>query len=236
MTLTGHLRELRQRLIRVLIGIAVAFVFTYYWSEDIYRLLVAPLLPHLPEEQRFIVFSTVTEPFFTYLKVGLLGAVVVALPYILYEAWAFIAPALYEQEKRVFLPVVALSFLLFVAGILFAYFVVFPAAFRYLMGFSADLLKPYVSMALYMGLVVRLLLAFGLAFQLPLLMLVLARAGIVEAGRFKGWWKYALVLSLMAGALLTPPDPLSQVLMALPLMVLYWLGVALALLFGRKGG
>lgn len=236
MTLTGHLRELRQRLIRALISIAIAFVFTYYWSEEIYRLLIAPLIPYLPEEQRFIVFTTVTEPFFTYLKVGFLGAVVVAMPYILYEVWAFVAPALYEEERRLFLPLVTLSFLLFVAGILFAYFVVFPVAFRYLMGFSGEMLKPYVSMALYMGLVVRLLFAFGVAFQVPLIIMVLVRAGIVSIERLKGWWKYALILSLVAGALLTPPDPLSQLLMALPLMALYWLGVALAILFGRKGG
>ncbi len=236
MTLTGHLRELRQRLIRALVSIAIAFVFTYHWSDRLYGILVAPLLPYLPEEQRFMVFTTVTEPFFTYLKVGLVGAVVVALPYILYQVWAFVAPALYEQEKRVFLPVVALSFFLFVAGILFAYFVVFPPAFRYLMGFSGEMLRPYVSMSLYLGLAIRLLFAFGLAFQLPLLVVVLVRSGMVSVETLRGWWKYALVLSLVAGALLTPPDPFSQLLMAMPLIALYWLGVILAMLSHRKGG
>ena len=234
MPLTGHLQELRHRLIKSLGAVAICFVFTYALSESLYALLTAPLIPALPEESRFMAFTGVAEPFFTYLKVGFFGAVFVASPVILHQGWAFIAPALYEKERRWFLPVVCASLVLFITGVVFAYLVVLPLAFTYLMGYAGPELKPVLSMSLYLSISTKLLMAFGVSFQLPLVMLVLARIGVVDSAWFLGWWRYALVLSVVFGALLTPPDVVSQVLLAVPVMALYGVGVVLAKAFGKK--
>ncbi len=232
--LSGHLLELRKRLVRSVIAIVIAFVFTYGYSETIYALLLRPVLPALPDGQKFMAFSGLVEPFFVYLKVGFLGALVLASPFIIYQVWSFVAPALYDKERRLFMPVFALSVLLFIVGVCFAYFVVFPVAFKYLLGYSDVALKPYLSMSLYFSFAAKLLIAFGAAFQLPLVIMVLSMVGLVTAKKMASYWRYALICSVVAAALLTPPDIFSQVLMGVPLMVLYWLGVLLALIFGKK--
>ncbi len=232
--LSGHLLELRKRLVRSVIALVIAFVFTYGYSETLYGLLLRPVLPALPEGQKFMAFSGLIEPFFVYLKVGLLGALVLASPFIIYQVWSFVAPALYDKERRLFMPVFGLSVLLFIVGVCFAYFVVFPVAFKYLLGYSDVALKPYLSMSLYFGFAAKLLIAFGVAFQLPLVIMVLSMVGLVTAGKMASYWRYALICSVVAAALLTPPDIFSQVLMGVPLMVLYWLGVLLAWIFGKK--
>ena len=234
MTLTGHLRELRQRLIRSLIAVFLAFLVTYYYSEEIYAFLARPIIPVLPPEQKFMAFTGVVEPFFTYLKVAFVSALILASPVVLYQAWAFITPGLYENEKRWFLPLVCVSIVLFVSGVSFAYGVVFPLGFKYLLSFSGAELRPFLSMGLYFSLASKLLIAFGMAFQLPLLLMVLSMLGVVDARTLAGYWRYALILSVVAGAVLTPPDIFSQVFMGAPLMALYWIGVALAWIFGRK--
>ena len=234
MTLVDHLRELRSRLIKAVLAVAVAFVFTYTYSEDVYQLLIAPLMGALPPEQGFMAFTALVEPFFTYLKAALVGAFIIASPVVLYQLWAFVAPGLHASERRTFLPLIFFSVVLFFAGIAFAYMVVFPVAFKYLVGFAGPEIKPYLSMGLYFSLATKLLMAFGAAFQLPLVMVVLARLGMVKARAFAAWWRYALLLSVAVGAVLTPPDIFSQLLMGGPLMVLYGIGVLLAFIFGKK--
>lgn len=233
-SIVEHLKELRRRLTISAIAAAAGFLVCYYYSERLYIILTAPLMPALPEGQKFLAFTGIVEPFFIYMKVGLAGGIVLASPVILYEVWAFVAPALYEEERRWFLPVVFSSFALFMAGVLFAYFVVFPFGFKYLMGYSNSGLRPFISMGDYFSLVTKLMIAFGAVFQLPLAMLVLARLGIVSARQFLSWWRYAVVVIFVAAAVLTPtPDIFNQLLMAGPLILLYALGIIAARFFGK---
>ncbi|MEK6791229.1 MAG: twin-arginine translocase subunit TatC [Deltaproteobacteria bacterium] len=233
--LTGHLRELRKRLIISLIALGVGFVAAYYRSEELYALLLAPLRAHMPQGQGHVIFTGIIEPFYIYMKIGLLGGVLLASPVIFYQVWAFVAPGLQRSERAGFLLIVAASAVLFISGVAFAYFVVFPFGFQYLLSYATEDLKPYLSMSEYFSFATKMLLAFGLVFQLPLAMLVLARIGIVTAYQMLSWWRYALVLILVASAILTPtPDAFNQLLMAGPLLVLYGLGIILAKLFGRR--
>ncbi len=233
--LTAHLRELRKRLIISIIALAAGFAISYVFSERLYGILVHPLMPAMPKGSEFVAFTGVVEPFFVYIKVAFLGGAALASPVILYETWAFVAPGLYEKEKRWFLAVVLFSSLLFICGLLFAYFVVFPFAFKFLLSYAGPRLRPFISMNSYFSLVTRLLIAFGLVYQLPLAMLVLARTGIVTAGRFLSWWRYAVIIIVIVAAVLTPtPDAFNQMLMAGPLLVLYFLGIVLAKFFGKK--
>jgi sec-independent protein translocase protein TatC len=233
--LVAHLRELRRRLIISIAAIVVGFAVCYTFSDDLYVLLARPLMPHLPPGSDFIAFTGVVEPFFIYLKVGFLGGAVLASPVLLFETWAFVAPGLYSKERYWFIAVVFASLTLFLVGVFFAYLVVFPFGFKYLLSFSSDELKPILSMGSYFSLVTRLLIAFGLVYQLPLAMLVIARLGIMSAAEMLSWWRYAIVLIFLASALITPtPDIFNQLLMAGPLLVLYASGLVLAKVFGRK--
>ncbi len=235
MSFTSHLEDLRKRLVISVAAIAVGFAVCYYFSEGLYTLLTRPLMPALPEGVDYLVFTGVVEPFFIYMKIGFLGGVVIASPVVLYQVWAFVAPGLYAGERRWFVAIVAASVVLFSGGALFAYFVVFPFAFKYLLSFSSDGLRPMLSMGLYFSLVTRLLLAFGAVFQMPLAVLVLARLGIVNHRQLLGWWRYALVGILIASAVLTPtPDVFNQMLMAGPLMFLYVVSIFIAKVFGKK--
>ncbi|MBI5493195.1 MAG: twin-arginine translocase subunit TatC [Deltaproteobacteria bacterium] len=235
MALTAHLRELRRRLVISVIATAIGFGVCYYYSVELYGVLTKPLIPALPPGQDYLVFTGVVEPFFIYMKVGLVGGVILASPVILYEIWGFIAPALYSKEKLWFVSIVFSSFVLFLSGTVFAYFVVFPFGFKYLLSFASSELRPILSMSAYFSMATKLLLAFGVIFQLPLLMLVLARIGLVTAGKLLGWWRYAIVGILVVSAVLTPtPDIFNQLLMAGPLTLLYAVGVIVAKIFGKK--
>ncbi|HHL39741.1 MAG TPA: twin-arginine translocase subunit TatC [Deltaproteobacteria bacterium] len=234
MSFTGHLKELRERLVVSVAAIVVCFAITYYYAVEVYMILSEPLLPALPEDQRFLAFTGVVEPFFTYLKAAFVAAIIMASPVLLFEAWAFVAPGLYRGERKWFAPVVVASFLLFILGVYFGYKVVFPIGFKYLLSFAGPELKPVLSMGAYFSLATKLLIAFGIVFQLPLVILVLARLGIVDAPMLIGWWRYALLLSIVVGAVLTPPDVFSQLLMGGPIMILYGLGIIIAMLFGKK--
>lgn len=233
--LTGHLSELRKRLINSVVTVLVAFLITYSYSEEVYSILARPLMPALPEGTNFLAFSGVVEPFYTYLKAAIVAAIVLSSPVIIYQFWAFVAPGLYKDEKRWFVPIVTVSLGLFGGGVLFAYNIVFPVGFDYLLGFASSTLKPVLSMGDYFSLATKMLIAFGIVFQIPLLILVLARLGLVDAKSLIGYWRYALLTSVIAGALLTPPDIFSQLLMGGPIMILYAMGIVLASLFGKKG-
>jgi len=233
--LVTHLRELRRRLVISAVAIAVGFAVCYYYSIELYDILKRPLVAALPPDERYMVFSGIVEPFFLYMKVGFLGGVIVASPVILQQVWAFAAPGLVKSERRWFVALVAASFIFFISGTLFAFLVVFPFGFKYLLSFSSAELKPLLSMSEYFSMVTKLLIAFGLVFQTPLAILVLARVGVVTGRQLLSWWRYALVGILVVAAVLTPtPDVFNQMLMAGPLIVLYALGTILAYVFGKK--
>ncbi len=234
MPFTAHLSELRQRLIISLIAVGVGFGVSYAFSEELFDILKKPLMPALPEGHEFLAFTGVVEPFFTYLKVALVSGIILASPVILYQTWLFVAPGLYEHERRWFLPVVFASVVLFGLGVVFAYFVVFPVGFKYLLSFASPELRPVLSIGLYFSLATKLLIAFGVVFQMPLFILVLTRLGVVDAPMLISYWKYALVMALVVGALLTPPDAFSQFLMAGPIMILYGISVIIAKVFAKK--
>lgn len=233
--LVAHLRELRKRLIISIAAVVVGFAISYGFSARLYNILTWPLIPHLPPGSDFIAFTGVVEPFFIYMKVGFLGGAIIASPVIFYETWAFVAPGLHAKERLWFIAVVLASMLLFTVGILFAYLVVFPFGFKYLLSYASDELRPILSMGSYFSLVTRLLLAFGIIYQLPLAMLVVARLGIMSAAQMLSWWRYTIVLIFAISALITPtPDIFNQLLMAGPLLVLYISGLVLARAFGKK--
>ena len=234
-SITSHLKELRKRLVISIAALAIAFFISYAFSDRLYHILTGPLMPAMPEGARFLAFTGVVEPFFVYIKVGFVGAVVLASPVVLYEIWAFVAPGLYENEKRWFLLIVVASLVLFASGVFFSFFVVFPFAFKYLLSYAGPDLRPVLSMNSYFSLVTRLLLAFGIVYQLPLAILVLARLGLVTARQLISWWRYAVLGIVSAAAILTPtPDVFNQMLMAGPLLVLYGLGIIVAKIFGKK--
>jgi len=235
MAFTEHLRELRKRLVISVIASLFGFAVAYYYSAELYHFLAMPLLPSLPPGQDFMIFTGVVEPFFIYMKVGFVGGVVLASPVILFEVWSFVAPALYRTERLWFVFIVFFSVILFLAGTAFAYLVVFPFGFKYMMGYSSPELKPLISMSEYFSMITKFLLAFGIIFQLPLAMLVLARLGIVTWRKLVSWWRYAIVVTLVASAVLTPtPDIFNQLLMAGPIMALYIVGIVVAVIFGKK--
>ena len=233
-SITHHLREMRKRLVTSVIATALAFVVTYYFSDYLYGLLSAPVLAALPEDNEFLAFTGVIEPFYTYLKVALTASIVLASPVIFYEIWAFSAPGLLKSEKKWFFPIVLFSVVLFCLGVLFAYFVVFPVAFKFLLGYAASELRPVLSMGVYFSFATKMLLAFAIVFEMPLFVLVLSRLGLLTAKKLIAWWKYALISSVIVGALLTPPDIFSQALMAAPIMVLYLISIVVARLFEKK--
>ncbi|MEE8573978.1 MAG: twin-arginine translocase subunit TatC [Thermodesulfobacteriota bacterium] len=234
MDLISHLTELRSRMLVIVVSLIVAFAITYTYSKVLYDILAMPLLAALPPEHEYLAFTGVVEPFYTYLKAALVSAVVLACPVILYEIWAFAAPGLYKNEKKWFFPVVFFSILLFLTGVLFAHRVVFPVGFKYLLSFAGSELRPVLSMGGYFSFATKLLVAFGAVFELPLFVLVLSVLGVVSGPGMLRAWKYALLVSVVVGAVLTPPDVFSQLLMAGPIMLLYSVSIIIAYVFGKK--
>jgi len=181
-----------------------------------------------------LIFTGLPEAFFTYLKVAFLSGIILAAPVIFYQFWMFVAPGLYDKEKRLMLPVVVLSTIFFVGGAFFGYFIVFPYGFKFFLGFSSDIIRPLPSMREYLSFASTLLLAFGLVFELPLIVTFLAKLGMVSVSFLKKNRKYAILLFFTVAAILTPPDVVTQIMMALPLMVLYEISIVGARIFGKK--
>ncbi|MEZ0328268.1 MAG: twin-arginine translocase subunit TatC [Dissulfuribacterales bacterium] len=222
-----HLNELRQRIIRSLLALAAGFAVAYYFIDPIFDAVARPLKQVLPEGSS-IIFTAYSEGFFAYLKLAFVCAIFLSSPIILYEIWAFIAPGLYSHEKRIVLPMVFVSSLCFIGGGVFGYFVVFPAAFGFFAGYSSSGLKLMPNITEYLSFAIHLLLAFGLAFELPVFMLLLGMMGVVRAEWLKKWRRYAILVAFVAAAILTPtPDVVNQILMAVPLILLYELGILL---------
>ncbi|PIP36510.1 MAG: twin-arginine translocase subunit TatC [Desulfobacterales bacterium CG07_land_8_20_14_0_80_52_14] len=229
----AHLEELRKRLIICFIAIGVGFALSYGFKEKLFDILTRPLIAVMREGDK-LIYTSLPEAFFAYLKVAFLAGVMIAAPVILYEFWMFVAPGLYQKEKRLLLPIVFLSSFFFVGGALFGYFVVFPFGFQYFLSFATDIIRPLPSMKEYLSLATMMLLAFGLVFELPLLLAFMSRLGLVSVAFLKKNRKYALLLIFIVAAILTPPDVISQIMMALPMMALYELGILGARIFERK--
>jgi sec-independent protein translocase protein TatC len=230
-TFISHLVELRDRLIRASIAIIVVFLWLVYWAPDIFKLLVHPLLMNLPKDGKLIV-TDVTGSFFVPMKVTMLVAFVIALPFVLYQIWAFVAPGLYQNEKKLIAPLVGTSYTLFLCGMAFAYFVVFPTIFRVMAHYNAPLgaamntdVDNYLSFALTM------FLAFGVTFEVPIFVILLVRMGLVTVAKLKEVRPYVVVGAFVVSAVVTPPDVFSQLILALPLIVLYEAGIIAARLF-----
>ncbi|MFZ2039943.1 MAG: twin-arginine translocase subunit TatC, partial [Desulfobacterales bacterium] len=217
---TAHLEELRKRLIVCFIAVGIGFVGAYGFKEKLFQVLTAPLI-RVMKSGDTLIFTNLPEAFFTYLKVSFLAGLMLAAPVILYQFWMFVAPGLYKRERRVLLPIVFLSTLFFLGGALFGYFFVFPWGFKFFLGFATEHIRPLPSMREYLSLSAKLLLAFGIVFEMPLVLMAMARLGIVSVDFLKKNRKYAILLFFIVGAILTPPDVVTQIMMALPLMVLY---------------
>ena len=230
---TSHLEELRKRLITAFIAVGVGFVVSFGFKERLFGILVQPLINVMKEGEN-LIYTGLPEAFFTYLKVSLLSGLIVASPVLLYQFWMFVAPGLYRNERRMMVPIVILSSFFFIGGALFGYFVVFPWGFKFFLGFATDTIRPLPSMKEYFGFSAKLLLAFGLVFELPLVLTFMAKLGIVSVDFLKKNRKYALLLFFAGAAILTPPDVITQILMAMPLMVLYEISIIGAKIFGKK--
>lgn len=229
-----HLEELRQRLIRCMIVVGVAFGVCYFFSKDIFAFLAEPLRKSLPPGSSMI-FINPAEAFLTYIKLSFYAALFFSSPYILYQAWMFVAPGLYAHERRYLLPFMVVSVLLFVTGVAFAYFVVSPFAFRFLMGFATDLIRPAPSLREFLGFVSMLLLAFGVVFELPVFVFFLTKMGIIDHTTLARNRRYAVLIIFIVAAILTPPDVFTQLLMAGPLLVLYEASIFVAKIAERGG-
>jgi sec-independent protein translocase protein TatC len=230
---TAHLDELRRCLIVCFVAVGIGFALSYGFKEKLFQILTRPLIGVMQTGDK-LIFTGLPEAFFTYLKVAFLSGLILATPVIFYEFWMFVAPGLYKKEKRLMVPIVFLSTLFFVGGSFFGYFIVFPYGFKFFLGFASETIQPLPSMREYLSFASKLLLAFGLVFELPLVITFLAKLGIVSVSFLKKNRKYALLLFFVGAAILTPPDVVTQIMMALPLMVLYEISIVGARIFGKK--
>jgi sec-independent protein translocase protein TatC len=224
MSFTEHLEELRNRLIKIFIAVAVGFVVSYFFSKQLFYFLSLPLLEVLPK-QNSLIFTALPEAFFTYLKISLFAGIFLVSPYIFYQMWKFISPGLYSEEKKYVFPFVVVSTLFFLTGASFGYFVVFPFGFKFFIGFQSEYIKALPSLKQYLGFAMKLLFAFGTIFEMPVIMYFLAKIKVINSQLLTKNRKYTVVLIFVVAALLTPPDVFTQVLMALPLIILYELSI-----------
>jgi len=226
-TFISHLIELRDRLLHIVAGIVLTFICLFPFANDIYSLLAHPLLQQLPHGGQMIA-TAVTTPFFVPMKVAMLSAFVISLPYTLYQVWAFVAPGLYQHEKRFAAPMIMLSTLLFLLGMAFAYFLVFPVVFGFITGTAPEGVAVMTDIGNYLDFVITLFLAFGIAFEVPVVVVVLVKLGFVQIATLKEVRSYVVVGAFVAGAILTPPDIISQFMLAVPLWLLYEAGILAA--------
>ncbi|WP_457599931.1 twin-arginine translocase subunit TatC [Hydrogenivirga sp.] len=233
MPLTEHLRELRTRLIRAIIAFIAASGVSFYFARYVFEFLKNPVVQSYPEVE--LITLSPTEPLFILIKISLTVGLILASPVILFEIWRFVEPALYPNEKKLFVPLLLSSILLFVMGAVFAYTLVLPMALKFLLGlgFSQLAATPYLSVNLYVGFVLKMLIAFGIAFEMPIFLYMLQRAGIVSEQQLKKFRRYFIVVAFLVGALIAP-DVATQVLMAIPLLVLYEVSILLGKTIKKK--
>ena len=227
-----HLVELRDRLIRVVIAVGIAFVALLLWPGPaaMYDLLAAPLVATLPKGTTLIA-TNVISPFLVPLKITLMAAFMVALPIVLYQLWAFVAPGLYSHEKKLVMPLVVSSTLLFFLGVGFCYFFVFGQVFKFIQSFAPKSITAAPDIEAYLGFVLTMFIAFGAAFEVPIVVIVLARMGLVSIQKLKDFRGYFIVLAFIIAAVITPPDVVSQLALAIPMCILYEVGIWAAQIF-----
>jgi sec-independent protein translocase protein TatC len=226
-TFVSHLIELRSRLLRSIVAVVVVLFCLFPWAKDIYAALAAPLLRVLPKGATMIA-TDVTGTFFVPLKVTLMAAFLLALPYVLWQAWAFVAPGLYHHEKRLAVPVIVSSFVFFLIGMSFAYFVVFPIAFGFFAAYTPAGVTMMTDIDKYLSFVLTMFVAFGVTFEVPVVVIVLVRLRMVTLEKLRSIRPYVIVGAFVVGAIFTPPDVVSQLLLAVPMWLLYELGMLLA--------
>jgi len=226
-TFISHLIELRSRLLRSIVAVFVVLICLVPWAKEIYTALAAPLMRALPAGATMIA-TDVTGTFLVPLKVTLMAAFLVALPYVLWQVWAFVAPGLYQHERKLALPVLASSYVCFVAGMAFAYFVVFPVAFGFFAGYAPAGVTMMTDIDKYLSFVLTMFIAFGITFETPVVVIVLVRFRVVPLAKLRSIRPYVIVGATVVGAIFTPPDVVSQLLLAVPLCLLYELGLLLA--------
>ncbi|HNZ56384.1 MAG TPA: twin-arginine translocase subunit TatC [Methylophilaceae bacterium] len=225
----SHLIELRNRLLRIVVGFIVVFIAFFPFANDIYALLAAPLLSKLPAGGQMIA-TAVTTPFFVPMKVAMMTAFIVSLPHTVYQVWAFVAPGLYAHEKKFMIPMIFASCLLFLLGMAFAYFLVFPVVFGFIVGTAPIGVAVMTDIGNYLDFVLTLFFAFGLAFQVPIAVVMMVRFGWVTIAQLKEARGYVIVGAFVVGAIFTPPDIISQFMLAVPMWLLYELGILVAAL------
>ncbi len=233
MPLTAHLEELRSRIIRSLIAVGLGFAVTYNFADALFAILTRPLMEAGESVQ--LIGTGVAEAFFTKLKVSMIAALFVASPVIFYQIWQFVAPGLYDREKRYARPFVVFATLFFILGAVFCYFVVFPLGYAFFVEqYKTIGVAPAIRISEYLSFTARMLLAFGITFEMPVVTFFLARVGMVTHKTLFAFGRYAVLVIFILAAVLTPPDAASQVLMAAPLLVLYGISIGVAYAFGRE--
>ena len=231
-TFISHLIELRDRVLRAVIAVGIAFLPCFYFARDLYTLLATPLLAKLPAGSHMIA-TDVTGAFFVPMKVAMMVAFLIALPVVLYQVWAFVAPGLYQHEKKLAFPLIVTSTLLFFVGMAFAYFAVFPMVFKFVVAYTPEGVSMMTDINSYLSFVMTLFMAFGVTFETPIAVIILVRMGIVTVEKLREIRPYVIVGAFILGAVFTPPDVVSQFMLAVPIWVLYEVGIVLASMTGK---
>jgi sec-independent protein translocase protein TatC len=231
----SHLIELRQRLVRAVVAVLIFFIALFLWPGPgaIYDILAAPLMSVMPPNSKMIATGVIT-PFMVPMKVTALVAFMLALPYVLYQAWAFVAPGLYENEKKLAVPLIVGSTVLFLCGVAFCYFIVFGTVFSFIQGFAPASISPMPDIEAYFSFVITMFLAFGITFEIPIVQIVLVRIGLVSVEKLKEARPYVIVGAFVIAAVVTPPDVLSQFMLAVPMCLLYEVGLFLSRFVGTR--
>jgi len=228
----SHLIEMRDRLLRAVLAIVIIFVCLFPWAQDLYALLAQPMLAALPKGGQMIA-TDVTTPFFVPIKVTMMAAFLLALPWVFYQVWAFVAPGLYQHEKRLGAPLVIASVILFLLGMAFAYFLVFPVVFGFVVGVAPVGVAVMTDIGKYLDFVMTLFMAFGITFEVPVAVVLLVKMNMVSVAKLREIRPYVIVGAFVIGAIFTPPDIISQFMLAVPLWVLYEAGIIVAALISK---
>jgi sec-independent protein translocase protein TatC len=232
-TFISHLIEMRDRLLRAILAIVIIFICLFPWAQDLYALLAKPMLAALPQGGQMIA-TEVTTPFFVPVKVTMMAAFLLAMPWVFYQAWAFVAPGLYQHEKRLGVPLVIASVILFLLGMAFAYFLVFPIVFGFMVGVAPEGVAVMTDIGKYLDFVMTLFLAFGITFEVPIAVVLLVKMGMVSVAKLREIRPYVIVGAFIVGAIFTPPDVISQFMLAFPLWLLYELGIFVSMMITKQ--
>ena len=231
---TSHLLELRSRVIKSLSMVLIVFFSIVFWAPEIYTLFALPLIKVLPTGSTMIA-TDVAAPFFVPIKITMLVAFILALPYVIFQAWMFVSPGLYQGEKKLALPIILSSFLLFLVGMAFAYFVVFPAAFGFVSSYTPENVEMATDIDKYFNFAISLFFVFGLAFETPVVQMILVRMGVVTIESMIKFRPFFIVISFVIAAIVTPPDVISKLMLSVPLCLLFQLGIWLSVWFTKNG-